>query len=187
MKQTTQAIRIILLLLAACLSLAAGCSVKNVNTGRVWRDSARGNVSPGKTLVLSLATDATVSILIENEWARQLRSRGIEADAANKFLPADRPTDESDIIALVKEQGFDTLLVSQPLKAKKVSRDASHSQVAVIETKLYDTGTGKMFWKAQSDIFLVSGDGGQVQEPQGDKLRRFVETVIQKMSESQVL
>lgn len=175
------------LLLAAWLAVAAGCSMNDISMGHVWRDSARGDVPIGKTLVLSLAMEAVVSIPLENEWTRQLRSRGIEAEAANTLQPEDYPPDEPGVIALIKAHGFDTLLVSKLIRVKKVSRDASHYQVVVIETKLYDTGRPEPFWTAQADVFIVSGAGNKMREAHGDRLRRFVETMIQEMTRSQVL
>jgi len=187
MKQSTQTNRLVPLILVAWLVAAAGCAMHDISTSHVWRDSARGDAPLGKTLVLSLSADSTVSTPLENEWTRQLRNRGIEVEATNTLQSADRPLNEPAIIALVKAGGFDTLLLSRLIKVKKVSRDASHSQVAVIETKLYDAGTGKPFWTAQADVFIVTGADNQMREPKDEKLRRYVEAMMQEMARSQVL
>jgi len=186
MERTNQANRIVQVFLAALLLIAAGCSTTGTSMNHVWKDSDRGDVPLGRTLVLALFTGPAVSIPVEHEWTRQLRNREIEAEAANTLLAGDYPPDKERAIELVETDGFDTLLICRLVKTKTVSRDASHYQTAVVETVLYDTRTRKPFWTARSDTFMVSGAGNQVRKHQDDKLRMFVETVIQEMSSSRL-
>jgi len=174
-------------LLAAWLMIVAGCSTTGTTTDRVWQDSARADIQMGNTLVVWLTPSAELTVPLENEWARQLQARDMEAVAANTLLPGQYPPDESGIVALVKEHGFSTLLVCRLLRLKKVGRDASHYQAGVVETKLYDTMTGKPFWTARSDTFMLSGAGDQIRVPREDAIRAFVATVIEEMSSSGVL
>jgi hypothetical protein len=68
-----------------------------------------------------------------------------------------------------------------------VDDDAPHCRSAVTETRLYDGGTGKPFWTAQADTFLVSGVGDRVREPHSDRLSEFVRVLIDEMSKDGVL
>jgi len=175
------------LFLAACLALLAGCSTPATIADHVWRDSARADVAAGKTLALSLFPHAEVAIPSENEWTRKLRSRGIDADAFEALLPGSRPPDKQSVVELVKARGFDTLLVSRLIDVKRVERDVSAYQVAVVEIKLYDAATEQPFWSARSDTFMGSPTGGPIRNPRSELIRRFVETMIKEMSESKVL
>lgn len=171
--------------LTGCLLLAAGCASTIVK--KVWVDSARADTTLGKTLVMPAALSPVVANEVENEWARQLRGRGIEAEAISAVLPDERPLDEQSGLELARARGFDTLLVSRLIGVKKVDRDTSAYQVGVVETKLYDTGTGQPFWSARSDSYLVSTTGDRVHDPRTEEIRGFVETIIKEMSKSKVL
>ena len=174
-----------LLAFAGCLALVAGCSSTIVD--KVWRDSARADAALGKTLVVVFFPNPAFAIPIENEWTRQLQGRGIDAYALNALLPGERHLDTQRVVELVKAKGFNTLLVCQLVDVKKVERNVPASQVAVVETKLYDTGTEQPFWSALSDTFMVSPTGDRVHEPRTELIRGFVETIIHEMSESKVL
>jgi len=175
-----------LLALAGCLALVAGCATTAVD--RVWRDSARGEAALGKTLVLALIPDARVAVGVEEEWTRQLRGHGIEAVAVAALLPGTRPPDKQHVVELVKAGGFTTLLVTRLVAVKRVERDVAASQVAVVETHLYDTGTEQPFWSARSDTYLVSPTGdARLREPRHDQIRGFVAAMIRTMGESKVL
>ena len=170
-----------LLAFAGCLALVAGCSSTIVD--KVWQDSARADAALGKTLVVSLFPNPEFAIPIENEWTRQLQGRGIDAYALNALLPGERHPDKQRVVELVKAKVFNTLLVSRLVDVKKVERDVSAYQVAVVETKLYDTGTEQAFWTARSDTFMVSSAGS----PRTELIRGFVEMIIHEMSKSKVL
>jgi len=171
---------------AACLALLAGCSTTGTTVGRVWLDSVRAEAPLGKTLVVVLFPNPTFAIPIEQEWVRQLQGRGVEAEVIN--MPADkRPPDRQEIVTTVKAEGFNTVLVLKLLDVKKVERDVSSSEVAVVETKLYDTQTEQPFWSARSDTYMVIPGGDQALHPRIAHIRAFVEILIKEMARSNVL
>ena len=172
---------------AVCVVLLAGCATTSTTVGRVWQDPARAHTPMGKTLVVALLSDTEVAVPIEDEWASQLGSRGVEAKRANVLLPDQHPPDKQSVVDLVKAEGFDTLLVVELVKVKKVEKDVSATQVAVVDTKLYDTRTEQMFWSARSDTFWVTDKDGRVTKPRSVHIRWFVETIIKAMSKSKVL
>lgn len=69
---------------------------------------------------------------------------------------------------------------------KKLEREVSAYQVAVVETTLYDSKAEQRFWSARSDTFLVSPTGDRVRHPRSELIRDFVETMIREMSNSKV-
>jgi len=173
---------------AACLALMAGCASVGTSVGHVWHDSGRaGSATLGKTLVLALAPKAEVVMVLEDEWVRQLRQKGIDASAANPLLPGESPPDKERVVALVKARGFDTLLVSRLVDVKEVEREVSAYQVGVVETTLYDAGTERKFWSARADTFLINPTGERIIAVRGERARDFVQALVAEMSESKLL
>lgn len=167
-----------LVLVMAVLSLfAGGCVTRGTVVDSVWLDSARGGLPLGKTMVVSLGSTPDTRSALEMEWARQLRERGVDAHPLNDFLPADLPIDDEAVIRLLKNSAFESLLVSNITGEKYVNREIStSSKVAVVKTEIYDVGTKKVFWKAQSDTFL-GGDKNTV-------IRDFVSRMIEEIRSS---
>lgn len=174
-------------MLTACLALIAGCSSIGTKIDHVWLDDGRGNVALGKTLVLALTHDAEVVVMLEKEWTRQLRDRGIDASSANLLLPGEIPLAEERVIELLKAGGFDTLLVSRVVDVKHVEREVSAYQVAVVETKLYDTKTEQSFWSARADTYLVNPTGERIIGLRSERAREFVGALVEELAKSKLL
>jgi len=173
---------------AGCLALLAGCASTGTTVGEVWRDSARADAAPlGKTLVVALAPNAAVVATLESEWVRQLRDRGIDAQAANVLLPDERPPPKERVVEVVRAGGFQTLLVSRLVDVKQVERNVSVYQVGVVETTLYDAGTEQRFWSARADAFLANPTSERITELREERARALVRTLIDEMSKSKVL
>jgi len=173
---------------AACLALLAGCASPWTAVGEVWRDSARADVAPpGRTLVLALAPNAAVVARLEGEWVRQLRDRGIDAQAANVLLPDERPPSKERVVEAVRAGGFQTLLVSRLVDVKQVERHVSAHQVGVVETTLYDAGTQRRYWSARSDTLLANPTGERLAELRDERAHALVQALIEAMSKSKVL
>lgn len=96
---------------AVCLGPLTACATPSTTVDRVWRSGDRMAAPLGKTLVLALTPDAEVAIPLKNEWVRQLRDRGVEANAVNALLPGNHLPDEKSVVELVRAGGYTTLLV----------------------------------------------------------------------------
>lgn len=176
------------LLLAAGAMLICGCAASTGTVVKdVWSDSARTDGGTlGKTLVVALGPQPVVSTTLETEWVRQLRSKGIDAHALQDFLP-ERPPDERRVVALVREAGFNTLLVSRLVDVKDVERDVSTYQVGVVDTSLYAASTETKFWSVRADTFLLNPTAARVEAHRQQRARDFVEAVIRAMSRAELL
>jgi hypothetical protein len=173
---------------ATCLALLAGCASVSTSVESVWRDSDRPETAlPGKVLVLVLAPQPEVVIVLENEWVHQLETRGIKAAAANLLMTGEEPPDKERVVALVKEGGFDTLLVNRVVDVKPIEREAPTCQVGVVDIKLYDTATEQRFWSARATSFLRNPTQERISELGSERAREFVEALIRSMSVSKVL
>lgn len=172
-----------------CLALLSGCSSVGTSVGPVWQDDSRPDTARmGKTLVLVLWSEPQVVTILEDEWVRQLRDQGMDAQAVHSLRPDEHPQDESDVIQLVKAGGFNTLLVNRVIGVKAVEREAPGSSAAVTETVLYDASTEQRIWSARADTFMHHDPGSkQVLKEREERARDFVETLIAAMSRSGIL
>ena len=176
------------LFFCACLAFLPGCASVGTIVHNVHMVSAgKHGAGLGKTLVLALTPTTEVVIALENEWVRQLRERGIQADAASRLLPDEIPPDKQRILEVVKARGFDTVLVSKVIGVRQVERNVDSYEVAEVETDLYDTSTETKFWSAHADTFLVNPTGERLIQQRRERVTEFVDTLISEMDKSRVL
>ncbi|MFC6635282.1 hypothetical protein [Microbulbifer taiwanensis] len=176
------------LILGACLLLAACASPSTVVT-HVWSDRDRAPITMGKTLVLAIPFNpaSEAGVRAENAWVLQLRRLGMDAQAWSQLMPGAPVPEKRAVAALVRAQGFDTVLVARVVELKKVERDTPASQVAVVETKLYDGRNEQLLWFAQSNTYLISHTGEEIRYPRESVIREYVEVVSSEMSGSGIL
>ncbi len=174
--------------LGACLLLTA-CSTASTVVTHSWRNPARPPMPLGKTLVLAIPFNpqSRVGVRAESEWVYLLRQRGIDAQAWSQFMPGVPIPEKPAVVALVRERRFDTVLVARVVDLKKVERETPASQVAVVETKLYDGSSGQVFWQAQSDTYLISHTGEEIRSPRESVIREYVKVVSREMSAAGLL
>ena len=173
------------LVLILCLVMVTSCATLHTSVDKVWQDGSRPKSAPlGKTLVLVLWSDPAVVSVLDDEWVRQLNDRGIEAQAVNVLRPGEHASDKQDVVRLVRSGGFKTLLVSRVVGVKVVEREAPGSEVAVVETVLYDASTERRFWSAEAHTFLHHPVTEPISELRASRAKNFVETLIAEMSGS---
>jgi hypothetical protein len=172
---------------AACLVFWAGCASSTTSINGLWLDSARPRAPLGRTLVVAVLRDPQVAASLEREWARQLRAHGVDASPVEALGPGVRPTSRDEVVALVRQHGFATVLVSKLLDVKQVGRDDTANQVAVVESKLYDARSGEPFWSAQTDTFVAGMSGEEVKRPGSELIQTFVATLIAEMLKAKLL
>lgn len=135
----------------------------------------------GRTLVLAIPYNphSDVGVRLENAWVELLGRHGIDVEAWSRLRPG--VPEQQAVIALVEKQ-FDTVLVARVVDLKRVEREIPASQVAIIETRLYDGASGKVFWLAHSDTYLLSHEGGEIRHPREGAIREYVEVISREMS-----
>lgn len=130
-----------------------------------------------KLLVLGLSTRQDLRRLFEDAVAQGLRGLGVQATAAHSLLPAGKPPERAAITRLVKEAGYDGVLVSRLIATERgeiaapaaathfvPTLDGSLAQldapageadgvlVAVTETSIYRVADGQRAWSALTDV-----------------------------------
>lgn len=76
---------------------------------------------------------------------------------------------------------FDTLLVTQLSEFKHLNRNISNSQVAIVETRLYEGPSEELYWSLKTETFLVNYIDGEIRRPREGDALEYVETVLQEM------
>ncbi|WHI47922.1 hypothetical protein [Microbulbifer sp. VAAF005] len=171
------------------ISLLLGWTSASTVVTRVWQSPYIGIQSLGKTLVLAytLVPRPIVGGQVEREWVMQLQDTGIDAHSWSALGAITGVPSMGEIAPLLRERGFDTLLVTQLLALKRINPNIRNSQVAVVETRLYSAPSDEVYWSVQSDTFLYKYSGEELRHPNERDLREFVEVMIRTMSGNGVL
>ncbi|AWF80739.1 hypothetical protein BTJ40_07895 [Microbulbifer sp. A4B17] len=171
------------------ISLLLGWTSDSTVVTRVWQSPYIGAQNLGKTLVLAytLVPRPIVGGRVEQEWVMQLQDTGIDAHAWTALGGMMGVPSMGEIRPLLRERGFDTLLVTQLLALKRINPNIRNAQVAVVETRLYSAPSDEVYWSVQSDTFLYKYSGDELRHPNERDLRDFVEVMIRTMSGNGVL
>jgi len=163
------------LFLAAAASLLAACASTTLQS--TWRDPGYQGGPFKKMFVLGLsARDVTARRVLEDVLVAKLRASGTEAVPAWQFLANDGPAGESaltaavsasgaDAMLMVRLLGVDTQLTVWPTPVGPGPRfgwygyysgwyaypQITQTQVAVVETTLFDVRTQRSVWSATSE------------------------------------
>jgi len=140
------------------MGFLAGCASTHLQTVKSAPEFQPGSVT--RVLVVSVARTPEVRGVVEQEFARQWRERGVEADASSRVMPAGVPLDKAGIGPFAKAQGYSHVLVNRLMSRNEVEAETPESktnlsaetktivaspqydidyQVAVVRTNLYDT------------------------------------------------
>jgi hypothetical protein len=85
----------------------------------VWKDPAY-QTRPAKIMVVGVARNPINRRLFEDEFVRQLKSRGTDAIASYTVIPDKQQGDQEAIAQKVKELGADTILITRLVSKKTV-------------------------------------------------------------------
>jgi len=201
-----------LVLAAACVSLAVSCASTEV--GKVWKDDSYAGRPMSKVLVIAVAAQTPMRTALEDEFVARLRERGQDAQASHTLMSGDAPLDKADVVALVKQQSFDTVLVSRLVQKKTVESEVTPSGGPTPAAAMGYYGNSSDFYGqsralASSPAYTVEHEVAVVQtnlyDAHADKLywsaqsdtflgdsaqsliRGFVEVMVKQMAESNVL
>jgi hypothetical protein len=103
-----------LLILVAILATA--CTTTQLTA--VWKDPSY-QARPAKIMVVGVAKNPVNRRLFEDEFVRQLKSRGTDAIASYTVVPDEKQADQDAIAKKVAELGADTVLITR-LVSKKI-------------------------------------------------------------------
>jgi len=117
MKYSTPSRRLFLTI-GVSASLFTACtytSMLSINRAPAFRSDHIQHV-----LVIGLFKDQALRKLFEEEFVRQWRLRGVQAESSLEVLPADAPLTKDVVAPIAKAQGFDAVLVSRLVEKTKI-------------------------------------------------------------------
>ena len=166
--------RIILFLsLVTVLAASGTTSIAQTVTTDVWKD--KGQVGPAqKVSVLWLARVKQNRLLAENEFVRQLKTRGLAAMPGYVVIPPDRQVEKEEVLAKFQALGVDAVVI-----LRVINKQAAQTPIPAagpigpahltgfyqfvydapvpdepgpvyLETNVFDVRTGKRVWAARS-------------------------------------
>jgi hypothetical protein len=103
-------------LLALCV--LSGCATTTMHTVDRARDFDSRTIH--KALVVSLTPDTGLRRLVEDEFVKQWRDRGVDAAASYKILPRELALERAKVGPFAVEHGYDTVLVTRLIGAQRI-------------------------------------------------------------------
>jgi len=133
------------------------CASTSTKFSDTWKDETYQG-PPEKILVISTFKDPKIRRLFQDETVKALKD--IKINAVTKysaFSPDKLASDMDSIVALAKEVGADTVLITGPVD---IQRDKSMNPYLSTHTDVYDMKTNKLisFASAETQILEDSPD-----------------------------
>jgi hypothetical protein len=191
-------------LLIVCAFLFASCGTTRITDS--WKNKDyQGKVQ--KVVVIMVAKDSDMRNLFEGRFVAELEARGIQAIQSNKFVTLEQLPDRELVKSKIKSTGADTVIISRLVDSKTIKSYVpggvhtvptqyygwetyydivfidygytGSTQVAYIETNLYDIKTEKLIWSAYSKTERTEGEQ--------QLINRFIDVMIKKLSSDKII
>jgi hypothetical protein len=180
--------------------LSGGCA--NTQIEKSWKSPEFSGRSFKKVLVIGMATRPDVRRLYEDAFVKQLEAVGAAGVASYALLPDAQMTDRAAIDRAVAQSGADAVLVTRLVKVTKqdvvvppsprlqeyvdsawpgtyTPIVAGQTDIATLETKLFDAATAQPVWSATVQQF----DAGNLQRAMADVSR----TITKELAKQKLL
>jgi hypothetical protein len=202
MGKTRIAISGILLFAAALMTLSCASSMQLTNN---WRNSTYTGPAYKKIMVVAMTKQDDMRQSLEDEFAKQLQSRGVEAAACHECIPDPDKVTREELAKVSQGMGIEAYLIVRVLgvgteiqsyQADTPSTTATatgtdsmmsmqwfgpepsiskRSQVATLESRLYDAKTAGIVWRSTVNAVNPSPSGGQISKFVGLQLKALSE------------
>ncbi len=186
------------------LLVVAGCMATRFSD--VWKDESFRKESVKNVLVIALLPSPERSRMVEDEMAKQLKSRGVNSVLSYVEFQGKLPSREA-VVSRLGRLGVDSILVSKftgketksyqdyPADYKAVLKQWDESGMvaspalavpagepqtyALMRTSLYDAETQKIVWSALTETWVVGMDSRLTSS--------FVSTVLNRLAEDKFI
>jgi hypothetical protein len=192
-------------LLVLVLLIVTGCMATRFSD--VWQDNSYRKGPVKDVLVIAILPRPDMSRMVEDEMAKQLKSRGVHAVLGYVEFPG-KPPGREDVVSRLGKLGVDSVLVTKlsgtesksyqdyPADYKAVLRQwdeqgmvpppsltplagSKPQNYAFMRTSLYDAETHKIIWSALTETWIVGTDSRLTSS--------FVSMVIEKLGEDKFI
>ena len=188
-----------LLFLAALMTLSCASSPMQMTDN--WRNSTYKGPAFKKIMVVAMTKQDDLRRYVEDEFAKQLRARGVETSTCHECIPdPDKVTREElmkvsqgmgiEAYLIVRVLGSGTEMQSTPAESPSFVADSTgtdsmmnlqwfgpepsmgkRSQVATLESRLYDGKTAEIVWRSTVNAVNPSPSEGQISKFVGLEVR----------------
>lgn len=175
----------------------------------VWKDETLQGKKIEKVFVRGTLWGEANRELFENEFVKELKARGVDAVASYTVIPFEKAADEETIKTAARVLNRDTILTVRMVNTKTVNRSVPTESFRpcvyrdwpgtpspcwtdlvpgtatvedvflILETNLYDAGTDRLLWSAQSEIWVVESDAVM--------MKSFVQVMLDRLSQDKMI
>jgi hypothetical protein len=202
-------------LATACLLFSASCSTTKMKT--VWQDEDYRGGKIKKVFVIGVAENPMIRRVFEDKFAEHLKARGTDAISSYSLIPSKERIDRETVESKIKIVGADAVIVTRVSGRKKhreyspsrldytrgvyrtyseyytnveSRRKSSYSEYEVVslETRLYETSSGKMIWSGLTETRLDADPSNVVNEGTVVKtINKLIKTIVALLSDGQLI
>jgi hypothetical protein len=185
-------------LLLAVMFMSLSCATP-LTLKSNWRNSTYTGPAFKKIMVVAVTKQAGLRQSIEDEFARQLKSQGVEAATCHESITDPDKVSGEELVRVGKGMGIEAYLIlrlmgtgtegSDTVQVQSLDRAYGYwyaspvttkwSEVAKLEAMLYDGKTSGLVWRATVDVVDPSGSEGQVS--------RFVSLIVKTLSKDKMI
>jgi hypothetical protein len=191
---------------AVVITQLAACSTTYVSS--LWKDPTY-QVKPHKIMIIGIAKNPANKRTLEDDFTKRLKLQGTDAVSSYAILPDDKDGNKDAIVAKMKEQGADAVLITRIADRKTVYRNllevyappqsystwqnyyeygygnitspnyVEETKYAVMETNMYDAGNDKLIWSASSETQITGTDQKFI--------KSYVDVMVKNMTKQKLL
>ena len=199
MSKTKIAISGFLLFAAALLTLSCASPMRLTDN---WRNSTYTGPAFKKIMVVALTKQDDMRRPVENEFAKQLRSRGVEAATCHEYFPDPDKATREELVRVSQGMGIEAYLIVRVLGTgtdvvTSGPTDTTMSSLTYVpwfgpgpqmtrqresvtlESRLYDGKTTGIVWRSTVDAVNPSGSDEQIS--------RFVSLVVKALRDKKLI
>ena len=194
------------LLFAVLLTLSCASPMRLTDN---WKSSAYTGPAYKKVMVVAMTKRIEMRQSFEDEFVRQLKSRGVESAACHECIPDPDKVTREELIKVSQGMGIEAYLIVRVLRlgtevqsyqgqspspmAANTGRDSmvdlqwfgpepsmgKRSDVATLESRIYDGKTSNLVWRSTVDA--VNPFGNEEQVP------RFVSLIVKTLGDHNLI
>ena len=199
MGKTRIAISGILLFAAALMTLSCASPMRLTDN---WRNSTYTGPAFKKIMIVALTKHVDLRQPIEDEFAKQLRSRGVEVATCHEYFPDPDKATREELIKVSQGMGIEAYLIMRVLGAGTdvVTSGPSDTtmdtmtympwfgpgqpmtrqrEAVTIESRLYEGKTTGIVWRSTVDAVNPTGSD--------DQISRFVSLVVKTLRDKKLI
>jgi hypothetical protein len=199
MGKTRIAISGILLFVAALMTLSCASPMRLTDN---WRNSTYTGPAFKKVMVVALTKQGDLRQPIENEFAKQLKSQGVEVATCHEYFPDPDKATREDLIKVSQGMGIEAYLIMRVLGVGTdvVTSGPSDTtmdkmtympwfgpgqpmtrqrEAVTIESRLYEGKTTGIVWRSTVDAVNPTGSD--------DQISRFVSLVVKTLRDKKLI